>query len=46
MEAMGAQAAKIVIEGIHSVLEKREVSAYHRKVRPELVVRESTRRLR
>jgi LacI family transcriptional regulator len=42
MEAMGADAAGIVLEGIHSVLEKREVSAHHRKVAPELVVREST----
>jgi LacI family transcriptional regulator len=43
MEAMGADAAGIVLEGIHSVLEKREVAANHRKVVPELVVRESTR---
>jgi len=27
------------------VLEKREISASHRRVAPELVVRESTRRL-
>jgi LacI family transcriptional regulator len=45
MEAMGAGAVGIVLEGIHSVLEKREVAARHRKVAPELVVRESTRRL-
>jgi DNA-binding LacI/PurR family transcriptional regulator len=42
MEAMGADAVGIVLEGIHSVLEKREVTAHHRKVAPELVVREST----
>jgi LacI family transcriptional regulator len=46
MEAMGADAVGIVIEGIKSVLEKREVGAEHRKVPPELVVRESTRSLR
>jgi LacI family transcriptional regulator len=43
MEAMGADAVGIVLEGIHSVLEKREVAANHRKVAPELVTRESTR---
>jgi len=32
MEAMGAGAVDIVIEGIKSVLEKREVGAHHRKV--------------
>jgi LacI family transcriptional regulator len=45
MEAMGADAVGIVLEGIKSVLEKREVIAQHRKVAPELVVRESTRKL-
>jgi DNA-binding LacI/PurR family transcriptional regulator len=45
MAAMGADAVGIVLEGIHSVLEKREVAAHHRKVAPELVVRESTRRI-
>jgi DNA-binding LacI/PurR family transcriptional regulator len=45
MEAMGEGAVEIVLEGIKSVLEKREVAAYHRKVAPELVVRESTRSL-
>ena len=45
MEAMGAGAVAIVLEGINSVLEKREVAAHHRKVAPELVVRESTRSL-
>jgi len=35
----------IVLEGIKSVLEKRKVAAHHRKVVPELVIRESTRRL-
>jgi LacI family transcriptional regulator len=45
MEAMGADAVGIVLEGINCVLEKREVTAHHRKVTPELVVRESTRGL-
>jgi hypothetical protein len=39
---MGAGAVGIVLQGINSVLEKREVVALHRKVAPELVVREST----
>jgi DNA-binding LacI/PurR family transcriptional regulator len=43
MEAMGASAVGIVVEGINAVLEKREIAATHRKVAPELVVRESTR---
>jgi LacI family transcriptional regulator len=45
MEAMGAGAVDIVLEGIKSVLEKREVIAHHRKMAPELVVRDSTRKL-
>jgi len=45
MEAMGAMAANLVVEGINAVLEKREVSAVHRKMAPELAVRESTRNL-
>jgi len=45
MEAMGASAVGIVVEGINGVLEKREIAASHRKVAPELVVRESTRSL-
>jgi LacI family transcriptional regulator len=45
MEAMGSLAVSIVVDGINSVLEKREVSAVHKKVVPELVVRESTRNL-
>ncbi len=42
MEDMGASAAGIVLAGINAVLEKRQVSALHRKVAPELVLREST----
>lgn len=45
MEAMGGAAASIVLEGIKSVHEKRETTAVHRKVAPELVVRESTRQV-
>jgi len=45
MEKMGAEAVGIVLEGIKAVLEKQEVAAHHRKVAPELVVRESTRSL-
>ena len=45
MEAMGASAVGIVVDGINAMLEKRDVSATHRKVAPELVVRESTRSL-
>jgi LacI family transcriptional regulator len=45
MEAMGASSVGIVVDGINAVLEKREVGATHRKVAPELVVRESTRSL-
>ncbi|HTU40660.1 MAG TPA: LacI family DNA-binding transcriptional regulator [Candidatus Aquilonibacter sp.] len=45
LEAMGNGAVSIVLEGIKSVLEKREVSAQHGRVAPELVVRDSTRSL-
>ena len=45
MESMGASAVGIVVDGINAVLEKREIGATHRKVVPELVVRESTRSL-
>ena len=45
MEAMGAMAANLAIDGINAVLEKREISAVHRKMAPELAVRESTRSL-
>jgi LacI family transcriptional regulator len=45
MEAMGATAVDIVLEGIKCVLEKREVIAQHRKMEPKLVVRDSTRGL-
>ena len=45
MEAMGTSAVGIVMDGINAVLEKREYCPSHRKVAPELVVRESTRNL-
>jgi LacI family transcriptional regulator len=45
MEVMGTMAVSIVVEGINAVQEKREVAAVHRKVAPELAVRESTRSL-
>ena len=43
MEAMGTSSVGIVLDGINAVLEKREIAPTHRKVAPELVVRESTR---
>ena len=45
METMGASAVGVVLEGINAILEKREAAPSHRKVAPELVVRESTRSL-
>jgi LacI family transcriptional regulator len=45
MEAMGTAAVGVVIDGINAVLEKRDIAVCHRKVAPELVVRESTRNL-
>jgi len=45
METMGTAAVGIVVDGINAVLEKRETSALHRKLAPELVVRESSTRL-
>jgi LacI family transcriptional regulator len=45
MEVMGTMAVSIVVDGINAVQEKREVSAVHRKVAPELAVRESTKSL-
>jgi DNA-binding LacI/PurR family transcriptional regulator len=45
MQTMGATAVGIVVDGINAVLEKRDNPAMHRKVAPELVVRESTHAL-
>jgi len=46
MEAMGAAAATIVVEIINAGLEKKPARATHRKVVPDLIVRESTRSLK
>jgi LacI family transcriptional regulator len=45
MEAMGSLAVEIVVESLGSDLRTGEVSVVHRKMTPELVVRESTRAL-
>jgi LacI family transcriptional regulator len=45
METMGTSAVGVVLDGINAVLEKREINPSHRKVAPELVVRESTKSL-
>jgi len=42
MEIMGAAAANIVVEAIRGTLEKKPVRPIHRKLAPELIVREST----
>ncbi len=43
MEALGSAAVGIVMEGINAATEDREFEPSHRKLAPELVVRESTR---
>jgi LacI family transcriptional regulator len=45
MAGMGAAAVNLVVAGINGALAKRKVKASHRRVAPELVVRESTRKL-
>ncbi|MGB8674713.1 MAG: substrate-binding domain-containing protein, partial [Candidatus Acidiferrales bacterium] len=45
MEALGAQAVGIMLDGINAAVEERESLAVHRKLAPELVVRETTRAL-
>jgi LacI family transcriptional regulator len=42
MEAMGKMAVGIALDGVNAVLEKRPYAAVHRKLAPELAVREST----
>jgi len=42
-EALGTAAVEIVMESINAAREEREFAAVHRKLAPELVVRESTR---
>jgi LacI family transcriptional regulator len=43
MENMGTAAATIVLEAINATLEKKPTQNIHRRVLPELIVRESTR---
>jgi LacI family transcriptional regulator len=45
MEAMGSMAASVVLEGVNAMLEKSTLAAIHRRLGPELVVRDSTRSL-
>jgi DNA-binding LacI/PurR family transcriptional regulator len=45
LEAMGSLAAGIALDGINAVVEKRKVEVVHRKIAPELIVRESARQL-
>jgi len=45
MEALGSAAVGIVMEGINAAAEDREFKPVHRKLAPELVVRESSRAL-
>jgi len=44
MEVMGTAAARIVLEAIDATREKKPVKTVHRRILPELVVRESTGR--
>jgi DNA-binding LacI/PurR family transcriptional regulator len=44
MTTMGATAVQIVVDAISAASDKLEVGAMHRRLAPELVVRESTRR--
>jgi len=43
MEVMGATVANIVVGAINGMLEKKSVRPIHRRLAPELIVRESTR---
>jgi LacI family transcriptional regulator len=43
MELMGATAATIVVEAVNGALAKKTVHPIHRRIAPELIVRESTR---
>jgi LacI family transcriptional regulator len=42
-ESMGTTKLNIILDGINALVEKRELGAIHRRMAPELVVRESTR---
>ena len=46
MEVMGESAATLVIEAINAVIENKPVHPVHRKLAPELIVRESTSALK
>ncbi len=46
METMGTTAATIVLEAINATLEKKSTGNIHRKILPELIVRESTRNVK
>ena len=43
MEVMGTAAATLVLEAINATLEKKPTRTIHRRIVPELIVRESTR---
>ena len=46
MEVMGTAAATIVLEAINANLEKKPTRTIHRRIVPELIVRESTRSIK
>ena len=46
MEIMGTAAATLVLEAISATLEKKPVRILHRRIVPELIVRDSTRSVR
>jgi LacI family transcriptional regulator len=46
MEIMGTTAATIVLEAINEGLEKKPIRTIHRRIVPELIVRESTRSIK
>jgi LacI family transcriptional regulator len=43
LEAMGSLAVNVVMDGVNSSLEKRDINIVRHKTNPELVIRESTR---
>jgi LacI family transcriptional regulator len=44
MEVMGTAAATIVLDAINATMEKKPIRGIHRRIVPELIVRDSTRR--
>jgi LacI family transcriptional regulator len=46
MEVMGAAAATIVLDSINADVEKKPARAIHRRIVPELIVRDSTKSIR